>query len=59
MVRIYLVNVQTLGAYCGYGQGETREEAIEDALRIARQYDPDAYYNAQAGCVCFAGGINW
>lgn len=54
--KVYLVNVQTVGAYCGYGEGRTREEAIAAALRLARQTDPNAYYHF--GSVCFSGGIN-
>jgi len=55
-IKVYLVNVQTTGAMCGYGQGRTREEAIADALRKAREMDSNAYY--EGGVVCFAGGIN-
>jgi hypothetical protein len=54
--KVYLTNSQTLGAMCGYGEGQTSEEAIADALRKARAMDPDAYY--QGGTVWFRGGVN-
>ena len=57
-VKVYLTNLQTLGAMCGYGIGRTREDAIASALRIARERDANAYYDAQSGSVCFGGGIN-
>lgn len=56
MFRVRLVNVQTIGASAGYGEGRTHEEAKEHALRIARETDPHAYY--EGGVVCFAGGVN-
>lgn len=56
MFKVRLVNVQTLGASCGYGVGNTLELAIADALRIARETDANAYY--EGGVVCFAGGVN-
>jgi hypothetical protein len=54
--KVALLNVQTIGAQCGYGAGKTKEAAIADALRKARAMDPKAYY--AAGQVCFAGGVN-
>jgi len=54
--KVELVNVQTIGAQCGYGYGRTREAAIEDALRKAREMDPNARY--EGGVVWFRGGIN-
>jgi hypothetical protein len=56
LFKVYLVNSQTLGAMCGYGEGKTREEAIADALRKARETDPDARY--EGGQVWFRGGVN-
>ena len=56
MFKVRLVNLQTLSAMCGYGTGSTLTEAIEAALRLARERDPDAFY--EGGVVCFAGGIN-
>lgn len=56
--KIRLTNVQTLGARCGYGQGRTQEEAIEDALKEARRSDPNAYYDERSDTVCFRGGVN-
>lgn len=43
MFKVELVNVQTIGARCGYGEGKTLEEAQQDALRRARERDPQAY----------------
>ena len=54
--RVRLVNCQTLGAMCGCGYGPTREAAIESALKMARERDPNAYY--EGGAVMFAGGVN-
>ena len=54
--KVRLVNLQTLGAACGYGEGKTHEEAKEAALRIARETDPDAFY--EGGSVCYRGGVN-
>lgn len=58
VVRVYLCNVQTIGARCGYGEGRTHDEAIANALQLARRRDADAYYDKQSGTVCFAGGVN-
>lgn len=52
--KVYLCNLQSIGTMCGYGQGKTREEAVEDAIRLARETDPDAFY--EGGVVCFRGG---
>jgi hypothetical protein len=54
--RVYLLNVQTIGAQCGYGEGTTKAEAIAAALEIARKRDPEAVYDA--GHVLFCGGVN-
>ena len=56
-IRVYLVNYQTLGAMCGFGEGWTKEEATEKALAKARVFDPNAYVVAGVG-VYFAGGVN-
>ena len=45
MYRIYLVNLRSLGTSCGYGEGPTRQEAIDNALEKARERDPEAYYS--------------
>ena len=58
LVRVRLVNIQTLGARCGWGTGRTREQAIANALILARQDDPKAWYDKQSGVVTFRGGIN-
>lgn len=55
-IKVYLVNVQTLGAMCGYGTGKTKDEAIADALKRARETDPQAWY--ANGQVYFRGGVN-
>jgi hypothetical protein len=57
MIRVYLTNVQTLGARCGWGEGLTREDAIADAKALVEQIDPDAWYD-RSGTVCFRGGMN-
>lgn len=54
--KIALVNTQTLHAMYGYGTGKTEQEAIDNALEIARKRDPNARYFE--GQVWFAGGIN-
>lgn len=56
LFKVYLVNVQTLGAMCGYGTGRTHEEAMENALKKAREADPGAWY--EGGQVLFRGGVN-
>lgn len=56
LFKVNLLNVQTIGASCGYGEGRTHAEAIAAALRIARERDPKAYY--ASGQVLFAGGVN-
>jgi hypothetical protein len=56
--RVELVNVQTIMARCGYGEGRTFAEAQEDALRKAREIDPDAYLSECGDEVRFAGGIH-
>lgn len=58
--RVYLVNSQTLGAACGYGEGRTVREAAEAALRIARERDSEATYigTDRGGQVWFRGGVN-
>ena len=56
--RVELVNVQTIMARCGYGEGKTLVEAQEDAIRKAREIDPDAYLSDCGDEVRFAGGIH-
>ena len=56
--RVELVNVQTIGARCGYGEGQTLESAQADALRKAREQDKDARLSAGGYQVFFAGGVN-
>lgn len=56
LVKVYLVNVQTLHAMCGFGTGRTQEEAKEKALAKARERDTNAYYDR--GQVFFNGGVN-
>ena len=56
--RVELVNYQTMGARCGYGEGRSLEEAQLDALRRARQSDPDARLSGGGYQVWFAGGVN-
>jgi hypothetical protein len=56
--RVELVNVQTIGARCGYGVGATLEEAQADALRQAKERDPEAKLSENGYQVHFAGGVN-
>lgn len=56
--RVELVNCQTVGAMCGYGEGKTLAEAQEDALRQAKKRDPNAKLSEGGHQVWFAGGIN-
>lgn len=56
--KVELVNYQTIGAMCGYGWGKTLKEAQEDALRQARQRDPNAKLSEGGYQVWFAGGVN-
>jgi hypothetical protein len=57
LVRVYLVNVDTLHAMCGWGEGKSEQQAVEAALRKARETDPAAWYQPGVG-VCFHGGAN-
>lgn len=55
--KVYLVNCQTIGASCGYGIGKTKEEAIADAIELAKHKgDPNPRY--EGGQVWFRGGVN-
>ena len=56
--RVYLVNYQTLHAKAGYGEGRTLEAAQQEALRKAREQDPNAYLTTSGYEVWFAGGVN-
>lgn len=56
--RVELVNMQTIGAHCGYGEGKTLIDAQNDALQKARERDPDAHLSDSGYRVFFAGGIN-
>lgn len=56
--RVQLVNYQTIGALCGYGEGKSLKDAQEDALRRARERDPDAKLSECGYQVWFAGGVN-
>lgn len=58
LFRVELVNVQTVGASCGYGVGKTFEEAQQDALRQAKERDPQAYLGNGGYRVFFSGGVN-
>jgi hypothetical protein len=58
IVRVELVNTQTIGALCGYGEGRTLKEAQANALRKARERDPNARLTSCGYQVWFAGGVN-
>jgi membrane protein YqaA with SNARE-associated domain len=57
LVKVYLCNVNTLGAMCGYGVGRTREAAIASAMqRVRAEYGVEGWY--ENGQVYFRGGVN-
>lgn len=57
--RVTLVNRQTLGAACGWGEGRTLAEAQRDAIRIANQRQNAMPQISPGGYQCyFNGGIN-
>lgn len=56
--KVFLVNIQTLEAHSGYGEGQTLEEAQAAALRLAREYDPQAQLAANGRHVWYRGGVN-
>lgn len=58
MYKVVLINLQTLGASCGYGEGKTLQEAQENALKLAKERDPKAYLSDSGYQVYFCGGIN-
>ncbi len=58
LYRVELINVQTVGARCGYGEGKTLSAAQTDALRRAQERDPNAKLSTSGYQVYFAGGIN-
>ena len=51
--QVRLVNLGSLGTLCGYGEGKTHEEAVDNALRKARETDPGAYYDEKIDQVHF------
>ena len=55
IVKVYLQNARSMNTMCGYGEGFTREEAINDALRLGKQRDPNAYYDGRQ--VVFAESV--
>lgn len=59
LFRVELVNRQTLGARCGYGEGRTLQEAQQNAIAIANQ-TPNAHpILTSSGYQCwFSGGVN-
>ena len=57
MYRIYLVNLRSLGTSCGYGEGPTRQEAINNALEKARERDPNAVYDESSNQVLFTESV--
>lgn len=57
-VRVELVNVQTVNAGCGWGEGKTLKAAQEDAMRKALERDPHARLSEGGGQVYFRGGVN-
>jgi hypothetical protein len=56
--RVELVNVQTIMARCGYGEGRTLAQAQQDAMRKAQEQGQDAQLSDCGYEVRFAGGIN-
>lgn len=58
--KVQLINVQTLGARCGYGEGDELDKAIENACEQIADIDPNPVvvrWNNGAR-VEFAGGVN-
>lgn len=45
-------NVKNYSTHYFYGYGNTHEEAVQDALRLAKERDPEAYI--QNGAVFFS-----
>jgi hypothetical protein len=42
LIRVQLLNLNSLGTAAGWGEGKTLADAQSDALRKARSMDPDA-----------------
>ncbi|MBC7939736.1 MAG: hypothetical protein H7Z19_08230 [Chitinophagaceae bacterium] len=54
--KVYLLNVNSIGTLCGYGESiVSHEEAVQDALQYARRRDPNAYYDGRQ--VCFSARV--
>jgi len=56
--RVYLVNVQTVLARYGYGEGKTLEEAQRNAMQRVRDLGFSPMLSDCGHEVRFAGGIN-
>jgi hypothetical protein len=58
LFKVYLVNAKSIGTMCGFGCGRTLEDAIADAINMAKQYYGEncnpQYSN---GSVWFDGGM--
>ena len=61
LIRVRLVNVDTIGASAGYGEGRTLEEAQDDGLARAERATvigaPQPWFETDRE-ICFHGGIN-
>lgn len=58
MVKVYLLNHNVVGQRCGWGEGETRQDAINDALELAKSRGhTDALYNPISGFVEFSAEV--
>ena len=59
LYRVELVNRQTIGARCGYGEGRTLAEAQQNAIDIAnRTQNANPALTESGYQVWFNGGVN-
>lgn len=57
-LRCLIINTNVLGQRCGYGEGDTREEAVANALVLAWQRGhTGARYNPATESVEFSGEV--
>jgi len=55
MYKVDLCNSRAILARVGYGEGDTHQEAIDNALAKAREQDPNARYVADSNTVVYSG----
>lgn len=56
LIRVYIGNRQAVGQRCGWGEGCTREQAIQNAIELAGGEARNAKYDVQSGMVWYDGG---